>query len=184
MSWVRLLRRSLLAPRAHTRGLEEFYDTVTKVNQHPVTGRPWRTSELRQKSFSDLHKLWFVLLKERNMLLSQRAEVRSTKDPTAFPLPYRLKKVKLSMNRIKVVLGERQRIHAEAKHQIRLMYAKQKKERLKNEKMGNLSSFEKSAEQKSESDEEKKTEEQNEEQTAEKNIQQRHKNKNYSNSNF
>jgi len=130
--WVHLLRRSLLS-KAHykTRGIEEFYDTVTKVNQHPITGRPWRTSELRQKSFSDLHKLWFVLLKERNMLLSQRAESRSTKDPTLFPLPFRLNKVKLSMARVKVVLGERQRVFAEAKHQVRLLYAAQKRKALK-----------------------------------------------------
>lgn len=45
-----------------------------------------------------------MLLKERNMLLTQRAEARATFDRTKFPLPYRLKKVKLSMNRIKVDL--------------------------------------------------------------------------------
>lgn len=46
----------------------------------------------------------FVLLKERNMLLTQRAEARATFDRTKFPHPYRLKKVKLSMARIKVRL--------------------------------------------------------------------------------
>jgi len=133
MSWVRLLRRSVVCPkrRQKVRGIEEFYDTVTKPNQHPSTGRPWRASELRQKSFEDLHKLWFVLLKERNMLLSQRAEARSTKDPTAFPLPYRLKKVKLSMARIKVVLGERQHVFEAASHKVRVLYADQKKKKLK-----------------------------------------------------
>jgi len=123
------IRQSALLVRPNVRrGIEEFYDTVTKQGQHPITGRPWRASELRQKSFSDLHKLWFVLLKERNMLLTQRDEYRSTKDPTLWPNPYRIKKVKLSMNRIKVVLGERARVVEGARDRVKVLYAKQRKE--------------------------------------------------------
>lgn len=41
-----------------------------------ILGRSWAASELRQKSFADLHTLWYVLLKELNVLATQREERR------------------------------------------------------------------------------------------------------------
>lgn len=41
-----------------------------------ITGRPWLASELRHKSFKDLHTLWYVCLREKNLLATQKEEVR------------------------------------------------------------------------------------------------------------
>ncbi|EMS52384.1 39S ribosomal protein L47, mitochondrial [Triticum urartu] len=68
-------------------------------------GRGWKASELRLKSWDDLHKLWYVLLKEKNMLMSQRQMLAS--ESMRFPNPERISKVKRSMCRIKHVLTER-----------------------------------------------------------------------------
>eukprot|EP00040_Diaphanoeca_grandis_P014555 m.73947 g.73947 ORF g.73947 m.73947 type:complete len:341 (+) comp24608_c0_seq1:76-1098(+) len=92
-------------------GLGEFfppgYETLTEPTQTVDSGRPWLARDLRNKNNTDLHKLWYVLLKERNMLLTwkQEAKVRQKQ----MIAPQRLKKVRKSMAAIRVVLGERQR---------------------------------------------------------------------------
>ncbi|CAM9455753.1 unnamed protein product [Scytosiphon promiscuus] len=107
------LRRGLTGPlsarqRLPMRGLEEFTDTeIVKAGDIPIVGRSWTVPELRKKSFEDLHKLWFVLYKEKNMLLSQVVLSRRSKVPV--PAGDRRQKVKRSMKAIKVVVGERQR---------------------------------------------------------------------------
>ena len=63
-------------------------------------GRAWEAAELRLKSQADLHALWFLCLKERNMLLSERLYFRQVGQ--AAPEPERLWKVKKTMARIKV----------------------------------------------------------------------------------
>ena len=57
-----------------------------------AAGRSWKASELRLKSFDDLHKLWFVLLKERNVLLADRLYHKQAN--MAQPDPSRLQKVR------------------------------------------------------------------------------------------
>ena len=70
-----------------------------------IAGREWKAVDLRRKSWDDLHRLWFVLLKERNRLQSEKlayAQVRR-----GMPDPARLMKVRKSMNRIKQVMAQR-----------------------------------------------------------------------------
>ena len=51
--------------------LMEFFDDKDNLMEEKIKhGRPWRLEELRLKSNVDLHKLWFILHKERNMLLT------------------------------------------------------------------------------------------------------------------
>ncbi len=73
--------------------LMEFFDekrywTETSTIKH---GRPWSVDDLRIKSNSDLHKLWYVLHKERNMLLTME-EIYKNKCES-FPSPERIAKV-------------------------------------------------------------------------------------------
>lgn len=101
------------------RGLEEFFEKgqslpVYEMDKVPSYGRAWKADELRIKSFEDLHKLWFVLLKERNLLATQKAEAQRLGQQWFGAS--RVFKMKLSMARIKTILLERQRMHSQAVH--------------------------------------------------------------------
>uniref|UniRef100_A0A2P2JL94 Large ribosomal subunit protein uL29m n=1 Tax=Rhizophora mucronata TaxID=61149 RepID=A0A2P2JL94_RHIMU len=87
--------------------LEEFFEVDRSQDEAKpiVYGRSWKASELRLKAWDDLHKLWYVLLKEKNMLMTQRQMLHSQN--LRFPNPERLPKVRKSMCRIKHVLTER-----------------------------------------------------------------------------
>lgn len=56
-----------------------------------VAGRAWKAAELRLKSWDDLHKLWYVFLKEKNMLFSQKQMLLS--QSLRMPNPERMAKV-------------------------------------------------------------------------------------------
>ncbi|PIA41880.1 hypothetical protein AQUCO_02100006v1, partial [Aquilegia coerulea] len=87
--------------------LEAFFESDrTQEEGNPVVyGRSWKASELRLKSWDDLQKLWYVLLKEKNMLMTQRQMLHAQN--LRFPNPERVPKVRKSMCRIKHVLTER-----------------------------------------------------------------------------
>ncbi|KAK3835801.1 MAG: mitochondrial 39-S ribosomal protein L47 (MRP-L47)-domain-containing protein [Linnemannia elongata] len=98
------------------RGVEEFFENGKSIpTEKSWTGRAWRASELRVKSFDDLHKLWYVLLKERNVLAAQKEEARRFHiSKQYFSNKGRQIKCQKSMARIKFVLNERRLAWVEA----------------------------------------------------------------------
>ncbi|RRT59629.1 hypothetical protein B296_00037442 [Ensete ventricosum] len=87
--------------------LEEFFevDRSTDEEKPVIYGRSWKASELRLKSWDVLQKLWYVLLKEKNMLMTQCQMLHAQN--LRFPNPERIPKARKSMCRIKHVLTER-----------------------------------------------------------------------------
>ena len=84
----------------------EFFDEPKNWGQNEVkVGRSWKKDELRIKSNEDLHKLWYVLLKEKNMLLTMERACKTQFE--LFPSPERLDKVEDSMQALEQVVKER-----------------------------------------------------------------------------
>ncbi|VEN38503.1 unnamed protein product [Callosobruchus maculatus] len=91
-------------------GLMEFFDDEKNWGVQEVkSGRSWKKEELRLKSNTDLHKLWYVLLKERNMLLTMEQEAKD--QVRLFPSPERLDKVEDSMENLEAVVRERNKAY-------------------------------------------------------------------------
>lgn len=90
-------------------GLDAFLDPrrfmAEDKAKEEVTGREWLARELRLKSFEDLHALWYVLLKEKNMLQTEKYVHKANR--TKMRNKDRLGKVRRAMSRIKHVLSER-----------------------------------------------------------------------------
>ncbi|XP_073482369.1 large ribosomal subunit protein uL29m [Aquarana catesbeiana] len=92
---------------AARRGLEEFFDDPNNWGEKSVkSGDAWTINQLRGKSSEDLHKLWYVLLKEKNMLLTLEQE--SKRQRVTMPGTNRLYKVTKSMENLDKVVTERE----------------------------------------------------------------------------
>jgi large subunit ribosomal protein L47 len=103
-------QRQLHTTRTVHMPLDEFRDVATRQERATqMVGRPWSVTELRRKSFDDLHKLWLVLYKERNMLLTEQ-QLSRRRQGLIFPQPERMKKVQQGLAAIRHVLGERKRL--------------------------------------------------------------------------
>ncbi|KAG2387737.1 hypothetical protein C9374_001331 [Naegleria lovaniensis] len=113
---------SLVRKTQPKRGLEEFIDkTILEGKAMESCGRAWGLRELRLKSLSDLQKLWIVLMKERNMLLTARLLAKTMGGKITHP--ERLAKVRTGMARIKIVIAERER---EARAAAKIEFEKRK----------------------------------------------------------
>ncbi|KAJ7459862.1 mitochondrial 39-S ribosomal protein L47 (MRP-L47)-domain-containing protein [Mycena latifolia] len=94
-------------PNPNLRG-DDQYETFADPTI-PETGRAWLASELRLKSFKDLHTLWYVLVRERNLLATQREEMRRMGIVKDDMMPRRADaaRCRKSMARIKAIMNER-----------------------------------------------------------------------------
>mmetsp|Transcript_74066 Transcript_74066/g.116878 ORF Transcript_74066/g.116878 Transcript_74066/m.116878 type:complete len:234 (+) Transcript_74066:58-759(+) len=128
-----------LASRLPRRGIEEFWvgglrDSKLGAGEKEAnarTGDPWPAVLLRLKSFEDLHKLWYVLLKEKNFLLAEQHEARQLR--IRWKHHGRLKKVKLSMKRILTVLTRRE-IHQQALRAKEILAKQEEREALETQR--------------------------------------------------
>lgn len=101
--------------------LYDFFRGGSTMENSSVTDSTyhfWSVAQLRRKSFQDLQVLWYVLLKERNLLLVQRTEAKRTFGKLVDPanpgeplstIRSQLKAVQFSMRNIKVTVSERRR---------------------------------------------------------------------------
>ena len=90
-------------------GIIDFVDSAFIKNKRPrIPGGAWPVEALRLKSTSDLQQIWFLLLRERNMLTTMREHyLRHTEELGAWPAPSRLRMVEDSMRHIRTVVRER-----------------------------------------------------------------------------
>ncbi|PPQ69613.1 hypothetical protein CVT24_001369 [Panaeolus cyanescens] len=74
-----------------------------------MSGRAWRAAELRNKSFRELHTLWYVALREKNLLATQKEEVRrmGVTNPDLQVPAEKVRQCRKTMARIKAVINER-----------------------------------------------------------------------------
>ncbi|WRT70215.1 uncharacterized protein IL334_007210 [Kwoniella shivajii] len=85
-------------------------ETLVREDSNLHSGRSWTAAELRQKSFQDLHTLWYVLIRERNVLATQKEERRRMNIGQRVDgelVTRRAFRCRKTMARIKYVLNER-----------------------------------------------------------------------------
>ncbi|CAE6503305.1 unnamed protein product [Rhizoctonia solani] len=104
------------AVRDEVSGVVDYETIVPRHRTNDYSGRAWLASELRRKSFKDLHTLWYVLARERNLLATQAAEARRIGIDIALFTNGQKRDLRCrkSMARIKQVLNERRLAYDDA----------------------------------------------------------------------
>ena len=121
-------RPTTTIPKAATgtsKDLNALTNYKADTRQYGQTGRSWRPEELRLKSHDDLHKLWYVLLKEKNKLKSDC--LLSTQLGQMFYGYSDLLKVRLSMSRLLTIVNERKKLRTQYRHHLEDEYINVKK---------------------------------------------------------
>ncbi|KAI1646049.1 MRP-L47-domain-containing protein [Daldinia loculata] len=101
-------------------GLWEFFYSKEKLlltpDEDSEHGRGWTVEELRHKSWEDLHKLWWVCVKEQNRIATARKEKArlKLKNGAEF-MEERLLEVRKTMKSIKHALTERYYVWEDAR---------------------------------------------------------------------
>jgi hypothetical protein len=99
-----------LIPSVAAQNPSELGQEARERQNASVVGTAWAAATLRKKSFDELHSLWLTLYKERNALHAEKLAWKRAGQ--RMPQATRLSKTRLSMNRIKQVMGERSRSEA------------------------------------------------------------------------
>lgn len=121
-------RPTTTIPKAATGNVKNLYELTgfkQDTRQYLSTGRPWRAEELRLKSHDDLHKLWYVLLKEKNKLKSDW--LVSQQLGQMFYGYSDIIKVRLSMSRLLTIVNERKKLRNEYRRHLEDEYIAKKK---------------------------------------------------------
>ncbi|KAF8819658.1 putative 39S ribosomal protein L47, mitochondrial precursor [Cardiosporidium cionae] len=105
--------------------------SASEKRKNAVSGDAWPATLLRKKSFDDLHKLWYVCLKERNLLTGEKWS--AWQRGISMEHPGRLKKCKLTMKRILSVMTSRE-IHQQCLRAQHILNAQKKREVLETER--------------------------------------------------
>ena len=118
---------SYYAQAARPEDIKEWTAMSDDQRKDAKNGRSWRAEELRLKSHDDLHKLWYVLLKEKNKLKSDFLMCKQLGQ--IFFGHNDVKKVQLSMKRLLTIVNERKRLRSLYRMHLEDEYIKKVKER-------------------------------------------------------